>query len=92
MPVNELANKTLMGIPWGSRMWKRLFYVLGDGTEHKLPMGEDIKKVFMDDGSTVIFYLVPQIPYKRNHRVFVQCDCGKFVPAGRVKQHKCHSK
>jgi hypothetical protein len=27
--------------------------------------------------------------HRRKHRVFIGCDCGTFVPYGRLHQHKC---
>ncbi len=40
------------------------------------------------DGVTVVVkQRNPAAPRKRPHRIFVQCACGKEIPAGRLAQH-----
>lgn len=68
----------------GSYINRKLF--IGGDMKGNLPKNtETLYKTFRG----IEFKLTPFVPNKRNQRGFVLCECGKWIPIGRMNQHLC---
>ena len=61
--------------------------IMWSGSKQK-PLPKNKVTLYITNGA-VELKLLPFVPGKRNHRCYVHCGCGVWVPSGRLYQHKC---
>lgn len=71
------------------RVWEEGCIKRRLGIPIKMPL--EFSGRFKDQETGLTFVVRAQIkPGRRKHRVFAICDdCDRYVPAGRMHQHKC---